>query len=114
MSKLATQIEKLRNARSAAEASIKGIDEKLAELVPLYELEQATSQARQVIDVEGLPVGTSVSYGFGRAEKFRNLVGTVAAFNAETKTYRILHGAGFDAEFHNVPSKAVTTLTGDV
>lgn len=114
MSKLAIQIEKLHNARAAAEASIKDIDEKLAELVPQYVAEEAAASARKAIDVDGLPVGSSVSYAFGRAEKRRTLVGSVAAFNAETKTYRILHGSGFDAEFHNVPSKDVATLAGGV
>lgn len=90
MSKLANQIEKLRNARDAAEASIKGIDEKLAELVPQYEAEEAAASARRAIDVDGLAQATQVAY----------------EFDADSGRYRILFGSGFDAEFH-VPSKDV-------
>ena len=107
MSKLATQIEKLRNARDAAEASIKGIDEKLAELVPQYESEEAAASVRRAIDVDGLAQATQVAYDFGRGEKRRRLTGLVSAFNSETKKYRILCGAGFDAELHTVSSSDI-------
>lgn len=112
MSKLATQIDKLLKQQAELNATLATIEAKLEELVPQYEAEQAEAKAREAIDVIGLPVGSSVSYVYGRAEKRRNLVGSVAAFSADTKVYRILHGAGFDAEFHTVSSKDVSPLTG--
>ena len=110
MSKLAIQVAKLEAARTAALASIEGIDTQLAELRPQLEAEQAIAAARQAIDVDGLPVGAAVTYAYGRAEKRRTLTGVVSAFNAETKQYRVLQGSGFDAELHTVFSKDITEV----
>lgn len=107
MSKLVNQIAKLEAAREAAAKTITSIDEQLAELRPQAAAEATQAEARRLIDVDGLAQATQVAYDFGRGEKRRRLIGLVSAFNPETKKYRILCGAGFDAELHTVSSSDI-------
>lgn len=113
MSKIATQITKLENALTAAQASIVGIETKLAELRPQLEAEQAAAALAAEREVTGYAPGTKVSFDFGRANR-TTLTGTVIAFAPKNDkvpaTYAIQTGAGLDTKVVKVPAVAVSVV----
>lgn len=113
MSKIATQITKLENALSAAQASIVGIEAKLAELRPQLEAELAAAALAAERESTGYAPGTKVAFDFGRANR-TTLEGVVIAFAPKNDkvpaTYAIQTGTGLDTKVVKVPAVAVTKL----
>lgn len=113
MSKIATQITKLEAALSAAQASIAGIETKLAELRPQLEAEQAAAALAAEREVTGYAPGTQVSFEFGRANR-TTLTGVVVAFAPKNDkvpaTYAIQTGTGLDTKVVKVPAVAVSVV----
>ena len=113
MSKIATQITKLETALSAAQASITGIEAKLAELRPQLEAEKAAAALAAEREVTGYAPGTNVSFEFGRANRTK-LTGVVIAFAPKNDkvpaTYAIQTGTGLDTKVVKVPAVAVTLI----
>ena len=117
MSKIATQIIKLEYALAAAQASITGIEAKLAELRPQLEAEKAAAALAAEREVTGYAAGTAVSFEFGRANRTR-LTGVVIAFAPKNDkvpaTYAIQTGAGLDTKVVKVPAVVVAVIDGQV
>lgn len=111
MSKLNAQITKLQTARAAAVATIEGIDAKLPELIAQRDAEVAAEQARAAVEANGVPVGTAITFDYGRAATRTERTGKVLAFRAKTDTvpaaYKVETGEGFDLE-------VVTVLAANV
>ena len=116
MSKIATQITKLEAALAAAQASIVGIEAKLAELRPQLEAEQAAAALAAERESTGYAPGTKVAFDFGRATR-TTLEGVVIAFAPKNDkvpaTYAIQTGTGLDTKVVKVPAVAVTKLDTD-
>lgn len=113
MSKIATQITKLENALSAAQASIVGIEAKLSGLRPQLEAELAAAALAAERESTGYAPGTKVVFAFGRANR-TTLDGVVIAFAPKSDkvpaTYAIQTGTGLDTKVVKVPAVAVTKL----
>lgn len=113
MSKIATQITKLENALTAAQASIAGIEAKLAELRPQLEAEKAAAALAAEREVTGYAPGTNVTLEFGRKNR-TTLTGVVIAFAPKTDKvpaqYAVQVGTGLDTKVVKVPAVNVTVI----
>ena len=113
MSKIATQITKLENALTAAQASIAGIEAKLAELRPHLEAEQQAAALQAERELTGYAPGTNVAVEFGRKNR-TTLTGVVVAFAPKNDkvpaTYAVQVGTGIDTKVIKVPAVSVTVI----
>lgn len=111
---LTKQIDTLNSKKAAAVAMLDQIGDALPGLIAQRDALAAAEQARAAIETEGLPVGTQVSFTFGRGETRTDKVGTVIAFRPKVDTaaaaYRIEVGEGFDKEVLTVPAASVKAV----
>ena len=112
MSKIAAQITKLETSLAAAQASIVGIEAKLAELRPALVAEQQAEQLAKERDLVGYPAGTEVVVEYGRGATRTTMSGSVIAFAPKSDkapaTYAVQVGAGIDTKVIKVPAVSVT------
>ena len=102
MSKIQTAITKLTKARTAAVASIEGIDIKITELTAKLEAETAADALAAEREATGYAVGTHVVVQYGRGETRTEKRGVVVAFAPKTgtvpATYAVQTGEGVNTK----------------
>lgn len=111
MSKIQKQIDKLLASKAAAIAAIAAADEALPALQAERAAEVAAEQARELTESTGIPVGTQITFDYGRGETRTTKSGKVLAFRAKSDTvpaaYKVEVGEGFDLD-------VVTVLAANV
>lgn len=106
-------LNKLISKRDAAQAVVK----QLEEIIPGFEAQLkdalAAQQAREVVEVTGLAVGTTITFTYGRKDNRTERTGEVVAFAPAADTmparYKVEVGSGFDIELLTVPARDVAT-----
>lgn len=116
---MATKADTIRKRLETIASQSAALNTKLNELaderVKLQtELVQAEANAeRDSALANGLPVGTPVTFTYGRAESKRTLQGVVKASKATDagRQYKIESGEGFDSELYTVLAGAISDFT---
>lgn len=115
---MATKIETITKRLTAIDEAIKTSNEKIiklqeerATLVQSFDAVREAEERDNAIN-RGLPVGTGVTFVYGRAESKRTLQGVVKATKPTEQgcQYKIEAGIGFDAELFTVLGSAIESF----
>jgi hypothetical protein len=111
---MSKQIDAINKAIEATLSKLADLEAKKSKLEVEAEEEAATAAARAKIELVGLPVGTEVTFSFGRKDNRKEFTGKVLAFRPAADTlpaaYKVETGTGFDADIKVVPARDVNPV----